>query len=113
MDLENRVRNLEIDLRIADARADAALQIAFKLFEIIKENGLAKHGIEDTAPRVFRRITEREDAAYELALLDVWESDLIPRGLRPGEAYIADQQRRIRLRSEIEKEIHADHQRTE
>lgn len=112
MDIEKRLTEMEIDVEIAEARADAALQLAFKLFDIIRNSGLNSGPIEHIAPQLFAQITENGDPAYEMALLDEWSTELTPKVTRPGDAYITDINKRIALRKRIADRIHADRTRT-
>lgn len=113
MDLEKRISELEIDVQVADARANAALQIAFKLFEMAQDKRWVRGDIENFAPHVFSQVNENDDPAYELALLDVWRSGLVPTGLPMGEEYELDMRTRMRLREKIADRIHRDHHRAE
>jgi hypothetical protein len=106
VNLEQRVEELETDLAIADARSRAALDLAFKLFEAIKETGVLRDKkIEDFAPSLFANVTEQDDPSYEFALLDEWTHAPITQ--RPGDAYLQDMQARIRLRKRVRAQVKA------
>lgn len=103
--MESRVEELEVDLRIANARAEIAIALVRELTKQLALSGVITWNDDDLV-REFGKGFDVEDAARDFAMLDV------PVAGDPeemiGEAYSRDMQMRRRLRAEILAQVRHD-----
>lgn len=101
--MDNRLIELECDVRIAQARADLAITL---LRALVRE--LSGGVVDWNEADLFRSTLPGvgDDPAARLACLDL--INFGDEELRPGRAYIADQQRREMLRDELWEKVRHD-----
>jgi hypothetical protein len=103
--MERTMEDLEVDLRIANARAEVAIGLVRTLVREL--SGIVSWN-EDDLFRSYLDSFDDEDPARDYACLDFVRFHGGDDGVNPGEAYGADLRRREVLDHKIRKQIRQD-----
>lgn len=101
--MERSIEDLEVDLRIANARAEVAIDLVRALVREL--SGIISWSEEDLFRSYLDSQGPEEDPARDYACLDFIRFHGVQDGTSPGKAYGADLRRREVLDHEIRKQI--------